>query len=268
MKRLLFFVLLAVGSTAAQGPQAPALLDNVGISQKLGSTVPLDLEFRDEDGKIVRLGQYFQGKKPVILTLVYYQCPMLCTEILNGLIRALRVIPLSAGKDFQIVTVSFDPKEGPELASRKRLAYLDKYRRKGAENGWAFLTGTESSIRALTEAAGFRYAWDAQIQQFAHGSAIMVLTPEGRLARYFYGVEYPAQDLRLTLVEASDNHIGTLVEQVMLYCYRYDPASGRYGLVIMNVLRAAAVLSVLILGAVVGTFLWHERRTKLKKGNA
>ena len=234
----------------------PELLTEIGLDQKLNAQVPLELPFKDEDGRDVRLGDYF-GKRPVILTLVYYECPMLCTQVLNGLTSALGVLKFSVGQEFDIVTVSFDPKETPELASAKKAAYIQRYKRAGAENGWHFLTGGEKSIAALTKAVGFRYAYNAGIDQYAHVSGIMVLTPDGRMSRYFYGIEYGPRDVRLALIEAADKRIGTPVDQLLLYCFHYDPKSARYSFAIMRLVRAAGVTTVLAL--VAGVFMLRRR---------
>jgi len=239
------------GARPGSGPVStglPKALQNVGIDQKLNEQVPLDAVFKDEQGREVRLGQFFKGK-PVVLSLVYYACPMLCNQVLNGTLGSLRQISFNIGEQFEVVTVSFDPRETPELAAAKKRTYVQAYNRPGAEASWHFLTGDEANIKRLTEAVGFRYIWDEQTKQFAHASGIMVLTPEGRLARYFYGIEYPPKDLRLGLVEASQNKIGTPVDALMLYCYHYDPATGKYGAVVMNIVRlAGGVTLVLIVG--------------------
>lgn len=214
----------------------PAPLRRVGIDQRLNNQVPLDLIFTDEGGQKVRLGQYF-GQKPVILALVYYDCPMLCTQVLTGLTGSLKALTFNVGREFEVVTVSFDPREGPELARQKKDNYMVRYGREGAAAGWHFLTGDESSIKALTEAVGFHFAWDEETRQFAHASGIMILTPEGRLSRYFYGIEYAPKDVRLGLVEASNNKIGSPVDQILLYCFHYDPQTGKYGFAIMNAIR-------------------------------
>jgi protein SCO1/2 len=237
----------------------PAILREVGFDQNLGQPVPLDAAFRDESGKSVRLGDYL-GKKPVVLTLVYYECPMLCTLTLNGLASALGVLSFDVGKEFDVVTVSFEPKETPALAAAKKKTYLGRYKRPGAEQGWHFLTGDEAAVRALTRAVGFRYAWDEKTKQYAHPSGIMVLTPEGLVSRYLYGVEYAPKDLRLALVEASQNRIGTAVDQVMLYCYKYDPETGKYGAMIMRMVRLGGALTVLALGAFLVVMWRRERR--------
>ena len=225
----------------------PPGLKNVGIEQRLNEQIPSSLTFRDETGKSVQLGNYF-GKKPLILNLVYYQCPMLCGEVLSGLESALRVLKFDVGKEFDVLTISFDPKETPEMASAKKAEYLKRYGRLGAAQGWHFLTGPQASIDALTKAAGFQYQYDPKSGQFAHATAIMVLTPEGKIAQYYYGVEFAPKDLRLGLIQASENKIGTVVDQVLLYCYHYDPDTGKYGAIINRVLQLAAGATVLILG--------------------
>jgi protein SCO1/2 len=239
--------------------QLTGVLENVGIDQKMNEPVPLDLVFRDEAGKEVRLGEYF-GKKPVILSLVYFKCPMLCTLVLNGLVRSLRATSFDAGREFEVVTVSFDPRDTPETAATMKRVYMNEYRRPGAEQGWHFLTGDEEAIKRLTEAVGFRYKYDPESGQFAHASGIMVLTPKGRVAQYFYGLEYSARDLRLSLVESAENRIGSTVDQVLLYCFRYDPAKGRYGLAIMKTLRVASVGTVLGLGALIVSLVYRGRK--------
>ena len=235
------------------------MLENVGIDQRLGEQLPLDLTFRDESGAVVRLGDYF-GKKPVVLTLVYYSCPMLCNQVLNGMTSALDVVSFDIGKEFEVVTVSFDPRETPELARAKKATYIDWYKRPGAADGWHFLTGAKASIDKLTEAAGFHYKFDAATNQFVHASGIMLATPEGRLARYFYGIEYAPKDLRLGLIEASEKKIGNPVDRLLLYCYHYDPASGKYGAVAMNILRLAAIATV---GGLIAMLLLLRRRSSL-----
>jgi protein SCO1/2 len=230
----------------------PAALEGVTIEQNLNHQAPLDLQFRDEFGRSLPLSTYFSGNKPVILALVYYTCPMLCNMVLNGLESSLRPITLDPGKDFEVVAVSFDPRDTPEIAAAKKASYLRRFRRPGADNGWHFLTGDEASITALTSAVGFRYRFDAATGQFAHVSAIMILTPQGKLSRYFYGVEYAPRDVRLGLVEASQNKIGNPVDQILLFCYHYDPATGKYGAIAMNMVRFAGASFVLICG----TFLF------------
>jgi protein SCO1/2 len=226
----------------------PPGLKNVGIEQHLDEQIPPALRFRDETGKSVQLRDYF-GRKPMILNLVYYQCPMLCGEVLSGLESALRVLKFDVGKEFDVLTVSFDPQETPAMAAAKKAEYLKRYRRPRAAEGWHFLTGPEASIDALTKAAGFEYQYDPRSGQFAHATAIMVLTPEGKIAQYYYGVEFAPKDLRLGLIQASQNKIGTVVDQVLLYCYHYDPDTGKYGAIISRVLQLAAGATILILGA-------------------
>jgi protein SCO1 len=230
----------------------PELLKDVGIDQKLNDSVPLDLAFRDEAGETVKLGQFF-GDKPVVLSLVYYNCPMLCTQVMNGMERSLKDVPMDIGKQFSVVTVSIDPTERPALASAKRALYTGLYGRPGATQGWHFLTGDEPQIKQLANAVGFRYAYDPASKQFAHASAIMILTPQGKISRYLYGIQYATRDLRLGLVEASEGKIGTPVDQILLFCYHYDAATGKYSLLISRVLKAAGIFTVLVIG--IGIFL-------------
>lgn len=238
----------------------PALLKSVGIDQKMGAQIPLNLPFSDESGREVTLRQY--SGKPVILALVYYQCPSLCNMVLNGVLRSVKGLKLTAGEDFDIVAVSFDPRETSEMAQAKKESYVKGYGRPGAAQGWHFLTGAEKSSKALADAVGFHYAYDSVTNQYAHGSAIMLLTPEGKVAKYFYGIEYPARDVRLGLVEASNRHIGSPIDQVMLYCYHYDPSNGRYGMVVMNVLRLAGFLTVSVLAVFVTIMVRRDFRHK------
>ncbi len=254
-------------SSSAQQIAAPAILSRVGITQNLNAQIPPDLTFRDETGKTVRIGDFF-GQKPILLSLVYFDCPALCTEVLNGELRTMKSISLDLGKDFEAVTVSFDTKDTPALAGAKRDVYAGQYGRGGAAAHWHFLTGEQASIDALTNAVGFRYAYDASIRQYAHASAIMVLTPDGRIDRYFYGVVYPARDVRLGLVEASQGKIGTPTDHALLYCYQYDPATGKYGLIVMNVLRAAGGLTVLLLGLFMAVMFLRERKRGAKMSRA
>jgi protein SCO1 len=225
----------------------PPYLENVGIEQHLDAQVPADLAFVDDAGRAVKLGDYF-GRKPVILNLVYYNCTMLCGEALAGLTGALKVVKFDIGNQFEIVTVSFNPNETPAIAAAKKKDYLARYGRPGAAAGWHFLTGPPESINALTKAVGFQYQYDPKINQYAHATAIMILTPEGRISRYFYGVDFPPKDLRMGLVEATQGKIGNLTDEVLLYCYHYNPATGKYGAVINNILRLGAALTVLLLG--------------------
>src|SRR6266568_1817792 len=235
----------------------PPVLKQVGLDQRLNEQVPLDAVFKDEQGLEVRLGQFF-GKKPVVLSLVYYNCPMLCTQVLNGMLGSFKQVGFNIGDQFEVVTVSFDPGETPSLAAAKKDTYVKAYNRRGVEAGWHFLTGDEANIKRLTEAVGFRYVWDEQTKQFAHASGIIVLTPEGKIANYFYGIEYSPRDLRLALVESSQNKIGTPVDALMLYCYHYDPATGKYGAVVMNILRLAGGVTVVL---IVGLLLVLRRRS-------
>jgi protein SCO1/2 len=250
----LVLALLTSSSTFAQNPQGlteggdpsvsrPGILSKIAIDQRIGHQVPLDLPFIDDEGKPVTLGAYF-GKRPVILALVYYECPMLCTQVLNGLVSTLGVMNFEAGREFDVVAVSFNPKEGPGLASQKKANYLQRYGRPQSAGGWHFLTGTEESIAQLTDAVGFRYEYDEKIGQFAHGAAIEVLTPKGIIARYFYGIEYSPRDLRLGIIEASDERIGSVIDDVLLFCYHYDPATGRYGATVLNIVRVSGILTV------------------------
>jgi len=244
---------VALGQAMSQGIMSPPSnvrppgLKNVGIEQHLDEQIPAGLVFRDETGKAVRLGDYF-GKRPMILNLVYYQCPMLCGEVLSGLASTLRVLKFDVGREFDVLTVSFDPHETPEMAAAKKAEYLKRYGRPSAAAGWHFLTGPQESIDALTKAAGFQYQFDSATGQFAHTTAIMVLTPEGKISQYYYGIEYPPKDLRLGLVQASENGIGTVVDQVLLYCYHYNPETGKYGAVISRILRLAALVTMLAVG--------------------
>lgn len=232
----------------------PPGLRDVSLEQRLNQQIPLNLSFRDDSGRERPLSSYF-GEKPVILALVYYQCPMLCTQILNGLVISLRGMSLESGRDFEVVAVSIDPTETADLASRKKAEYLRRYAK--SSTGWHFLTGAEPQIRELAQATGFRYAYDPRTKQYAHASAIMVLTPQGRLSKYFYGIEYAPRDLRLGLVEASANKIGSPVDQVLLYCYHYDPHTGKYSAIVMNIVRLAGALTLLIFGS---GLAWMWRR--------
>jgi len=275
MKRLLAVLFACAGLAPAQiyGPPqtqvyAPSrLLQKVGINQKMGGQIPLDLPFVDESGKDATLRQYFG--KPVILALVYYQCPSLCNMVLNGVLRSIKQLDLTAGTDYEVIAVSFDPRETPEMAAAKKQTYLRDYKRQGAEQGWHFLTGPETSSKALADSVGFRYVYDALTNQYAHSSAIMVLTPAGRIDRYFYGIEYPARDVRLGLVEASNERIGTPTDQVLLYCFHYDPTTGKYALVVMNVLRLAALITVVVLATfMIVMFRRDFRSARSQRGTA
>ena len=244
----------------------PDILAKVGIDQKLDAQIPLDAVFRDEAGRQVKLAEYF-GQRPVILSLVYYQCPMLCTQVLNGAVAAFKVLNFTVGEDYDVVTVSFDPKETPAMAAAKKETYLAKYGRPQAAKGWHFLTGEQPAITALAGAVGFRYTFDQSTLQYVHSSAIMVLTPQGRVSKYFYGIDYPPRDIRLGLIEASSGKIGTPVDQLLLYCYHYDPHSGKYSMIVMNVLRLAGVATVALMLGFVG-LMWIRDRRKLKNAAA
>ncbi len=220
--------------------------------------MPLDIPLVDEQGRSVTLGDYF-GARPVVLALVYYECPMLCTHVLNSLASTLNVLALDPGKDFEIVTVSFDSREKPALAAAKKATYLTRYKRPGAAAGWHFLTGDQASIDRLTKAVGFRYVWDADVKQFAHPAGITVLTPDGRLARYLFGIEYGPRDLRFAIVDASAGKVGTPVDRVLLYCYHYNAETGRYSLLVMRVIRIAGIVTVLALGTFIAIMVRKEK---------
>ncbi len=241
----------------------PPRLENVGIEQHLDAQVPPDLTFRDDTGKTVKLGDYF-GHKPLILNLVYYNCTMLCGEALAGLSSAMRLVKFDVGNEFDVVTVSFDPRETPEMAAAKKIDYVKRYGRANAAAGWHFLTGQPNSINALTKVVGFQYQYDPKSNQYAHATAIMVLTPQGRISRYFYGVDFPPKDLRMGLVEASQGKIGNAVDQVLLYCYHYDPETGKYGAMVSNILRLAAAATILIMGIFL-FILWRLDRSVTRK---
>lgn len=237
----------------------PAALREIGFDQNLDKQVPLDTEFKDESGRTVKLGDYF-GKRPVVMVFAYYDCPMLCTMVINGLASALDVLSLEPGKDFEIVTVSFDPRDTPATATAKKAAYISRYKKPNASASWHFLTGGQASIDRLTKAAGFRYVWDKDTKQFAHPTGVIVLTPDGRLARYLFGIEYGPRDLRYAIVEASGGKVGSPVDSLLLYCYHYDPTTGRYGLGIMRAIRIAGAGTVLALGAFVVVMVRREKR--------
>lgn len=249
----------------------PPALKDVKLEQKLDQQLPLDLQFKDEQGNPVTLGQFFH-EKPVVLSLVYYDCPMLCTQVLNGMVTSFRVLPFQIGKEFEVVTISFDPRETATLAAAKKKIYVDYLpakMRSDASSGWHFLTGDRESIEKITDAVGFRYHYDESTRQFAHASGIMLATPQGKLSRYFYGIDYPARDLRLGLIESAHNKIGSPVDQLLLYCYHYDPATGRYGAVVMNIMRIAGIIT--LIGIVSMFFLLRRRpqaRVELKTGGA
>jgi protein SCO1/2 len=254
---LLLFVAIAPSVFAeTDSPVLPKPLHGVGIEQKLNAQVPLDTLFRDEHGTLVPLRSFF-GKRPVLLAPVYYRCPMLCGRILSGMVAGLRPLSLRPGIDFEVVAISFNPAETPEDAANKRNLYSSEYSKRAGTNGWHFLVGSEPSIKAVTDAIGFHYHWDPETKMFVHGSGVMILTPEGRVARYFYGVEYEPKDLKLGLIEASHNRIGSPVDQILLFCYHYDPKTGKYGAVVLNALKLAAILVLATLGISL-FFLWRR----------
>jgi protein SCO1/2 len=262
--RVLFAVALLAASAWGQmnngvmSPPAntrPPRLENVGIEQHLDAQVPPDLTFRDDSGKNVKLGDYF-GHKPLILNLVYYNCTMLCGEALAGLSSAMRLVKFDVGNEFDVITVSFDPRETPAMAAAKKKDYVGRYGRANAAAGWHFLTGEPDSINALTKVVGFQYQYDPKSDQYAHATAIMVLTPQGHISRYFYGVDFPPKDLRMGLVEASQGKIGNAVDAVLLYCYHYNPETGKYGAMVANILRLAAAATILLLGGLL-FILWR-----------
>ena len=242
----------------------PEALKNVGFDQKLNEQVPLDLVFRAENGRAVKLGEYF-GKKPVVLMFMYYECPNLCPLALEGLVRSLKPLSFSVGGEFDVVVVSIDPSEESGAAAAKKQEYIPRYGRPGAESGWHFLTGEENSIKSLTQAVGFRYAYDHKSHQFAHASGIVILTPQGKISSYFYGIEYAPRDLRLSLIEASSNKIGSPIDQLLLFGYQYDAATGKYTLAVMNVLRLAGLATVLSLSAFVLVMVRRERVGNIRK---
>jgi protein SCO1/2 len=247
------------GTTAALAQTPAQVIQQVAFDQKINQPLPLELPFRDETGRAVALRDYF-GRRPVVLALVYYECPMLCTYVLDGLVRTLKPLSFNPGQDFEVVVVSFSPKETPALATAKKANYLRSYGRPQTADGWHFLTGQPDSIRALTEAVGFRYLFDEQTQQYAHASGLVVLTPQGKMFRYFYGIDYPPRDLRLALVEASANRLGTVTDQLLLFCFHYDPKTGKYGLLITRVLQAMCLGTVLALGIFLVRMFRRERR--------
>lgn len=250
---------VSVAEPGMPGDVVPEALRGVGIDQRLGQTVPLGLVFRDETGREVRLAEY-AGKKPILLTLNYYECPMLCTVALGGLVRSLRVLTLEPGKDFTIVTVSINPLETPPLAAAKKRTYLEELNHPGAAEGWHFLTGDAEPIRKLAAAVGFRYTYDAASKQYAHAAGIMILTPQGKIARYFYGIEYAPRDLRLGLIEASSGAIGTFADQILLFCFHYDPATGRYGAAAIGMMRLGGAVTVLVIVAFIMMLRRRESR--------
>lgn len=265
---LLLALLVPALPARAQAPAGDPLRD-VGFDQKLNAQAPLDLAFRDETGRSVQLGDYF-GAKPVILTLGYYECPMLCGLVFRETADSLRAIDeMTIGDEFEVVSVSIDPGETPEIAAGKKTLHVQQYGRDGAAAGWHFLTGTQPAIDALTQAVGFRYVYDLEIDQYAHPAGIIILTPQGRVSRYIFGIDFPPKDVRLGLVEASDGQVGTAVDHLLLLCYQYDPATGQYTPLITNMMRLVGVATVLILGGALLFLLWQERhKPALPEGKA
>jgi protein SCO1/2 len=244
-----------LNSTGQGANVPPPQLRNVAIEQKLNKQVPLDLQFKDEAGRDVSLSS-FTGKRPIVLVLVYYACPRLCTLELTGFLKTARALPFNIGKEYEVVTVSFDPRDTPAKAAAKKVGYIEGYNRRSADEGWHFLVGDERNIQRLTHAVGFKFDYDDRTDLYSHASAIMVLTPQGRVSRYFYGIEYPPRDLRLALVEASSGKIGSRVDQVLLYCFHYDPSTGRYSLAVMRSIQAGGVLTM----ALLFSFVFMARR--------
>jgi protein SCO1/2 len=249
---------LALAAPAPAAQELPGPLRDVAVAQRLGERVPLDAPFLDETGAPTTLRAHLG--KPVLLVPAYYTCPMLCTLVLKGVVSALRALPFDVGREFTVVTFSFDPADGPAAAAEKKATYLGEYRRVGAEEGWAFLTGDAASIDALTTAIGFRTTYDETRREFAHAGGIVVLTSDGRIARYFFGIEFAPRDLRLALVEASADTIGTVVDQILLFCFHYDPATGRYSRLALGAVRAGGLLTLAALGATIALWVRRERR--------
>jgi protein SCO1 len=235
----------------------PPILVNVGFEPPLNGQIPLDLAFRDEVGRDVRLGDYFGHQKPVLLALVYYGCPMLCNQVEQGVVGSLKMLSFNAGRDYDVVFVSFDSRETPDMAAKKKESAISHYNRRETATGWHFLTGPQDSIDALTKAANFRYTFDTKSGIFAHASGIMLLTPDGRISRYFYGVEYPSRDVRLGLVDASAGKIGTPIDHLLLYCFQYDPSAARYSATILRIVRLGGIATMLVM--VAGFFIFRRR---------
>jgi protein SCO1/2 len=250
-------------SQAGVSSGLPPILKNVGIEQKLNEQLPLSAEFKDENGNVVKLGDYFRREKPVVLALVYYECPMLCNEVLNGLTGSLKGISFDAGREFEVVAISFDVRENdkPELAKNKKASYLNRYARPGAENGWHFLTGTQSEIDRVTQAVGFNYQFDEATNQFAHAGGVMIITPEGKISRYLYGIDYAPKDLKFALMDSAEGKIGNPAEQLYLYCFHYNPATGKYGLEILSVLRLMAIATIIGIGGMLFVF-WRSNKKR------
>ncbi|MGB6200641.1 MAG: SCO family protein [Candidatus Acidiferrales bacterium] len=264
-------ILCAFGSLRAQGMfnggtapaisvpsnQMPPQLAGVDFAPPFGATLPLDTQFRDDTGRAVRLGDYF-GSKPVILTFGYYQCPMLCTQVQRGIASVLKVVKFTPGKDFEIVFISFNPKETPAMAAAKKKTAIDYYHRPGTDNGWHFLVGDDANIRRAAQAAGFKYVYDPKTGLYNHATGILVLTPDGKISRVFYGIEYPPRDVELGLVESSQGKIGSAVDHLLLFCCEYDPSTGRYSATILDVIRLSGILVVIALGLFMGIYWWRD----------
>jgi protein SCO1/2 len=259
-------ITLATASLLSAQYAPPKITNGVGLDQKLNAPIPLDDTFRNEANQLVPLRTYF-GDKPVVLTLVYYDCPGLCGVTMQDMAAALKRVSLTPGKDYDVVIVSIDPKETPSLAAAKKSSIGKEFNRAGFNAGWHFLTGTQESISRLAAAVGFRYHWDERSKQFVHATGIMVVTPEGKLSRYFFGVQYTAPDVRLALVEASHHKIGSPVDYFVLYCCPYDPATGRYTLAILSVLKIAGYLTMLGLGALIFYLIRGNPKQNKKKPN-
>jgi protein SCO1 len=268
----LLIALLAVAAVVSaqpiRGPEPgdpssakPGILGRIGIDQRLNHHVPLELPFVDENGRDVKLGDYF-GKRPVLLAMVYYECPMLCTQVLNGVTGALKTLNFDVGKEFDVVAVSINPQEGPGLAAQKKAAYVERYGRPQTAAGWHFLTGRDESIKALAAAVGFRYEYVEDIKQYAHGAGVEVLTPKGVIARYYYGIEYSPRDLRLGIIEAADERIGSPIDAALLLCFHYDPTTGKYGPTVLTLVRIGAVLTIVAFGAFLFVSLRRERTSR------
>jgi protein SCO1 len=248
------------GNTGPSAATMPRALQNVGFEPPLNGSMPLDLSFRDETGQSVQLREYFGQQKPVVLAFVYYGCPMLCDQVEQGVVGVLRMLSFNPGRDYEVVFLSFDSRETPEMAAEKKKKALVHFRRPETDSGWHFLTGSKESVEAATKAANFRFSFDAKSNLFAHASGVMVLTPDGRISRYFYGVEYPGRDMRLGLVDASAGKIGTPIDHVLLFCYHYDPTSAKYSASILKMIRLGGVLTIL---SIVGGILISRRREAL-----
>jgi protein SCO1/2 len=245
----------------------PEPLKKVGIEQRLGESLPLDAVFKDENGREVKLAEYFSKGRPIVLALVYYECPMLCNQVLNGLTGSMKGVSLDAGKDYDVVAISFDARENdkPELAKNKKASYVERYGRPGTDAGFHFLTGSQESIDAVTKAAGFTYEWDEKSNQFAHASGVMIANPDGKLSRYLYGIDYSPKDLKFGIIESADNKIGSATDQLLLYCYHYDPSTGKYGFAVLSAMRVGGIVTLLGMG-LMGFVFWRRNKNKAVKG--